>query len=265
MDLHVEMQLDSRDTKKRGATIAQWFNVSLNSLLLQTAPPGASWTAGLAMEEGDSLEFFEDLDSIRSDFLGKLVCFPYAARLVLMCGEQEIGSVSSTHAVTGGEHSRLTASLQYGSAALSDPQRCNRLVDAVAQALNQADPAFGRIECDQFSEYSNLDLALRRKPDEYLPMSRHLLRGYAWTTICPEELVGRLGGVDALRKTGAFARVVRLERGVVLQSTDTVAGFSAEAMNAVFEALAPVLPPGMPKRHPAFPDIRYIPRDASAV
>ncbi|MGW3356093.1 hypothetical protein ACWDFL_11810 [Streptomyces bungoensis] len=265
MDLHAEVQLDSRDIKKRGAAIAQWFDISVNSLLLETAPPGASWTAGLAREEGDSLEFFEGLDSIRDDFLGELGDFPYAARLVLMCDEREVGSVTSAHTLKDGEHSRLSTSLRYGSDALSDPQRCGRLVDAVARALNDADPAFGCIEYDQFSEESNLDLVLRRNPNDSLRASRRLLRGYAWTTICPEELVRSLGGVEALRETGAFTRVLPLAQGAVLQSTETVAGFSDEAMNAVFEALATVLPPGMPKFDPAFPDIRYVPRDASAV
>jgi hypothetical protein len=237
----------------------------MNSLLLETAPPGTCWTAGLAREEGDSLEFFEGLDSIRSDFLGELADFPYAARLVLICDKREVGSVTSAHILKDGQHSRLSTSLQYGPAALSDPQRCGHLIDAVARALNQADPAFGYVEYDQFSETSNLDVALRRNPNDYLRTSRGLLRGYAWTTICPEELVGRLGGLDALRETGTFTRVLPLERGALLQSTETVAGFSDDAMNSVFETFAPVLPSGMPKFDPAFPDMRYVPRDASAV
>jgi hypothetical protein len=227
VDLHAEVQLDGR-RETRWSSSKTW-----------TPSAAASW---------------ENRPTFRTP-----------PRLVLMCDKREAGSVTSAHILKDGEHSRLSTSLPYGSAALSDPQRCGHLVDAVAQALNQADPAFGYVEYDQFSETSNLDVALRRNPNDYLGTSRCLLRGYAWTTICPEELVGRLGGVDSLRATGAFTRVLPLERGAVLQSTETVAGFSDDAMNAVFEALGPVLPPGMPKFDPAFPDIRYVPRDASAV
>lgn len=264
MDVHAEVQLDTHDINLRGAAITQWFKTFLHSPFFGSTPPEASWIAGLARNEGDPLEFFEGRERIQDQFMGELADSPYAARLVITYGETEIGKVSSTHTVKSGQHSRLLTTLQLGSG-LADPQRCGQLVDTVTEALDAADPAFGRIDHNQFSERANLDIALRRKTVEYLSESRRLLRGYAWTTVCPQELVDRLGGMEALRATGAFSRVVPLRRGAVLQSTDAVAAYTDEAMHAVFETLAPVLPPGLPKRHPAFPDTRFVPRDAREV
>ncbi|MFF4054440.1 hypothetical protein ACFYZ8_18205 [Streptomyces sp. NPDC001668] len=53
--------------------------------------------------------------------------------------------------------------------------------------------------------------------------------------------------------------------GAVLQSTETLTGFSDDAMRDVFRVLAPVLPAGMPRFDPAHPEVRYVPEDAGAM
>jgi hypothetical protein len=45
------------------------------------------------------------------------------------------------------------------------------------------------------------------------PESRKSLRGYAWLTLCPQEIGDRLGGVGALWAGGAFVAVEALRKG----------------------------------------------------
>jgi hypothetical protein len=52
---------------------------------------------------------------------------------------------------------------------------------------------------------------------------------------------------------------------VLLQASDTLAGYTDQVMQRVFEALAPVLPPGEPRPDPAYPEMRFVPRDAAGV
>jgi hypothetical protein len=81
--------------------------------------------------------------------------------------------------------------------------------------------------------------------------------------VCPAELTDALGGTHVLKRSGAFQRVVSLASGgIVLQATETLAAFSDEAMRKTFEALAPVLPPGVPRVDPANPRARFVPEDA---
>lgn len=41
--------------------------------------------------------------------------------------------------------------------------------------------------------------------------------------------------------------------------------YTEQVMERMFEALAPVLPPGEPRPDPAHPDTRFVPRDAATV
>jgi hypothetical protein len=74
--------------------------------------------------------------------------------------------------------------------------------------------------------------------------SRTHLRGYGWTTYCPQPLLAPLGGVDALREAGVFHQVRLVPGGLVaLQATATVQEYGPEAAQRVGEILAPVLIP----------------------
>lgn len=81
-----------------------------------------------------------------------------------------------------------------------------------------------------------------------MPQLRKLLRGYGWLTITSPEVGERLGGVDALRGTGAFAEVTQTRTGCYwLRATDDPHTYAMADADRVFRAVAPALPPGLPR------------------
>ncbi|WP_175439257.1 hypothetical protein [Streptomyces vilmorinianum] len=147
-----------------------------------------------------------------------------------------------------------------------DPVFCADAVEFLVAALDAANPAFAWMGVDApATDDTNLDCVLNRRVRDSVCEARNLLRGYSWTTVCPEELLRTLGGPDALAASGAFHRVIPLSGGgVVLQATPTVADYADDAVHRVFLALRDVLPPGMPQFDPAHPELRYFPADASS-
>jgi hypothetical protein len=92
-----------------------------------------------------------------------------------------------------------------------------------------------------------LEAALSALWDEGILHSREILRGYPWVTICAPQIAERLGGVDALRASGAFFAVHVLPTSSVwLQATERLEDYQGDAMRRVFQTVAPVLPPGRP-------------------
>ncbi|MCX4666639.1 hypothetical protein OG453_08145 [Streptomyces sp. NBC_01381] len=74
-----------------------------------------------------------------------------------------------------------------------------------------------------------------------------VLRGYAWWTVCSPGVVSALGGVEALRASGAFHEVEPLPGGgASLRATQNVWDYGEERVRAVFRILAPALPEGKP-------------------
>lgn len=74
------------------------------------------------------------------------------------------------------------------------------------------------------------------------------LRGYTWVTVVPANLAARLGGVGALRASGAFCEVSQLPNGSVwLRATPAINDFTGDRIRRVFETLAPVLLTGVPR------------------
>ncbi|MFF9912839.1 hypothetical protein [Streptomyces sp. NPDC013457] len=83
--------------------------------------------------------------------------------------------------------------------------------------------------------------------NETIPELDTTLRGYAWTTVCSPGVAERLGGAEALRASGAFARVTVLaDGGLVLQATEDMRAYTPDRIARVFRQLRPVLPPGRP-------------------
>ncbi|MEU1016195.1 hypothetical protein [Streptomyces sp. NPDC005898] len=83
--------------------------------------------------------------------------------------------------------------------------------------------------------------------EDTLPELGSTLRGYAWLTVCSPGVTAALGGVPALRASGAFAEVAALPGGGAwLKATDRVLAYTDSRVRAVFRALAPALPPGKP-------------------
>ena len=93
-----------------------------------------------------------------------------------------------------------------------------------------------------------------------------LLRQYSWLTLVHAGALQRLGGVGALQESGAFASVTPLPTGgALLRATDRLLDYTEAAYGRVFEALAPALPPGEPRRLELDRQRRLVYRDATEV
>jgi hypothetical protein len=73
-------------------------------------------------------------------------------------------------------------------------------------------------------------------------LERELI-GYSWITLCTPPAVARLGGVSALRDSGAFWRVDELPGGgALLQATERAGQYDQAAAEKALGVLAPALP-----------------------
>ncbi|TDD58901.1 hypothetical protein E1263_17105 [Kribbella antibiotica] len=113
---------------------------------------------------------------------------------------------------------------------------------------------------------TSLDSALRRDFIASIQQSKEFLRGYGWITVCPSELVERVGGTASLEASKAFADI-RVQRSgdVLLQATDSPEEFDQDALRRVWSALGPVLHPGGPQRRPGHEDDEVILEDAASL
>jgi hypothetical protein len=115
----------------------------------------------------------------------------------------------------------------------------------------RANPSYGSIGDDARGwEKTSLEscLPMYIPTAERLPAGRRRLRGYSWVTIIATELVDIVGGVDGLRRSGAFVEVAPLaDGGLWLQATDHLADFDAAALERVWLVLKPIIPAGMPR------------------
>jgi len=111
---------------------------------------------------------------------------------------------------------------------------------------NLSNPVHGEIFWG--NHYSGVfEEALNLRPELTLPRARELLRGYAWLTILPEEIGRRLGGLDALRSSGAFVDVEHLDAGGYwCRATRNLDEYDQPAAERIFDVVAPTLPPGVP-------------------
>ncbi|WP_019631422.1 hypothetical protein [Actinomadura atramentaria] len=92
-----------------------------------------------------------------------------------------------------------------------------------------------------------LEDALHINRDKNLSGDRTQLRGYSWVTLCPKEVVDRLGGAGRMTASGAFFSVEGLANGAVLaRATENIDEYRGDAVGRVFRALAPALPAGLP-------------------
>lgn len=149
---------------------------------------------------------------------------------------------------------------------LVDVKDDRRWGDFLAAALDKANPSFGIVTDDNLIQATSLDVALRRSHLVSAQESRSWLRGYSWITICPAELVERIGGADSLVTSGAFAHVHQLSAGgVILQATETLAEYDEAAMRRTFHLLAPVLPRGAPRPLPGRAPGKLVYEDAANI
>jgi hypothetical protein len=140
------------------------------------------------------------------------------------------------------------------------PAVCGAVLAAVRATAEQADPVYGEVLVNRIpqSPQTALDRLLNRKPVASLEEGRRMLRGYEWVTLCPAEVAKTLGGAEALRATGAFVEVTELGAGgLLLRATEDPAEWTQEAVERVFEAVRPVLPPGEPEQ-PDFETVTHV-------
>ncbi|NEC86478.1 DUF3396 domain-containing protein [Streptomyces sp. SID12501] len=268
MDVYMEVTFDQLARVGQGEVLARWFREAQTRFFSVIADS----------ETTDKGEIFSrasvaaDMDgpSLRVGQVGKnwkkfevqLTPFPWWADLDYVTGDVTLGWARSVQSTYEG-YCNAVVGLLLGAEKRANGTYCATLVEFLRVALDEVNPAFGRIEQDLSFERANLDIALHRRLRRSLRESRDHLRGYAWVTVCPQELIERLGGCEALVASNAFYRVISLlAGGALLQASETLPGYSDEVMQKVFEALAPVLPAGAPQPDPAHPHARFVAQDA---
>ncbi|MEV0731890.1 hypothetical protein [Polymorphospora sp. NPDC050346] len=139
------------------------------------------------------------------------------------------------------------------------------LLEFLREVAEEANPVHGEISWGNSFISCVYEEATHSRPEDTLPRGRQALRGYAWLTILPEEIGVRLGGVEALRASGAFVEVERLESGGFwCRVTEELEAYDQAAAERVFEVVAPVLPPGRPDMWHVYPPNVLSPRDPAS-
>ncbi|MFJ8631620.1 hypothetical protein [Streptomyces sp. NPDC093568] len=272
-DVTIWATLDGHVAAPRGDLVVHWFRTAIDFFFSS----GAKETADSYAVVAESLRGGRDtkLKDVRknwSTLADALRQHPFYAAVGFHEPSvdedewvDEYGHVGSQHKGRGGTHTELSAFLPGGDR-IADPVFCAGLLDFLATALDGANPVFARVDHLNVHDTPDLEAALRRTHRRYLRESRTYLRGYSWVTGVPSELAARLGGAQRVADTGAFHAVRELRGGgLLLQATETLAGYDDEAMRKVFRALAPVLPPGIPEHDPARENLRIVFEDASGV
>jgi hypothetical protein len=120
-----------------------------------------------------------------------------------------------------------------------------RWLNACARFCEDLPVTFGAVSSEDGVGETALDMALGRSKLESVRVSRSVLRGYSWVTICPQQLVERLGGAARLEESGAFWRIRPLASGATwMQASEHLEEYGVDAIRRVFRSLAPVLPEG---------------------
>ncbi|QNE21788.1 hypothetical protein F1D05_32545 [Kribbella qitaiheensis] len=104
-------------------------------------------------------------------------------------------------------------------------------------------------EADYEGPRTALEGALGLFPEETLGLLDTQLRGYSWITVVSPGVADALGGAEAITKTQAFDEVAVLRSGALwLEAAPDLAEYDMGRQHRVFEALAKVLPRGLPGR-----------------
>lgn len=273
MDVTIWATLDEQAAVPRGDLVVHWFRTAIDFILSGDARATAdSYTVVTETISGGQDTRLRNVRQNWPMLADALRSHPFQASAGFHepsvdedAWADDFGRIGSNHEGRGGSHTGLSAALSAGDR-IGEPAFCAQLVDFLAVALNGADPVFARVDHRNFHDTPDLEAALRRSHRKYLRECRTHLRGYSWVTGVPGELAARLGGVQRLAGSGAFHTVRELRcGGMLLQATETLAGYDDRAMRGVFRALAPVLPPGIPEDDPAREHLRVVFEDASGV
>ncbi|GGT13770.1 hypothetical protein [Streptomyces chromofuscus] len=273
MDVHIEVTLDERPAVSRGDVLARWFRGAVDSFFPDpSAYAEAHVLVDHSFERGGEKFRTKGFEESWPSLEERLRRYPFYASVNFFVPVDHpyetvgsFGRVTASYLRSDGSYAALAVGLQ-AAERTADPRLCARIWDFLATALDGSDPAFARVEHRDFHDTTHLEAALRRPRRKSLRESRTYLRGYSWVTGVPGEVAARLGGASRLAATGAFHAVRELRGGgLLLQATETLAGYDDRAMREVFRALAPVLPPGIPQDDPAREHLRVVFEDASGV
>jgi hypothetical protein len=125
------------------------------------------------------------------------------------------------------------------------------LLEYVRAAAAACPPLYGEISGDNgtYTDFTtSFEHATGRLPWQTVHTAARTLRGYSWLTIIDGRIGDRLGGVEALRGSGAFAEVDRFDHGAYwLLATPRLADYGPDEAVRVQRALAAALPPGRPR------------------
>jgi hypothetical protein len=131
---------------------------------------------------------------------------------------------------------------------LREPAFTHLLLDLVQSMVRRVEPLYGQIGYQRHTETALIRQHPTLQPP-YAVAEAHAqpVLGYDWVTMVPDAVGVALGGEPALRDSGAFAAVTRLDRGGwFLVSTPSLFQYDMAAAERVFAALAPSLPTGTP-------------------
>lgn len=274
MDLFICASLDASTEGGVGPAVAHWFRAALAGPLLGLSrmEEQGKRAYSLASTQRDERSRERDFSPISQKWPlmeRELSEAPESGDLLFFVvgGDGPASHVKNSSITVRRPNMSLSMSLVVGNGDAADPDYCSGIREFLVSALDEVNPAFARVDCTgPWTDRTNLDVVLGRRPRHSVEQARSLLRGYSWITVCPAELCQRLGGVTEISASGVFFRVVPLSSGgAVLQATETLAGFSDDAMRAIFQVLAPVLPAGTPRFDPAHPHVRYVSKDAESV
>ncbi|MEU8652253.1 hypothetical protein [Streptomyces sp. NPDC048737] len=271
-DVTLWAALDEQVAAPRGELVVHWLRTAIDFFSDEAKEPSDSYAVVAESLRGGRDTKLKDVRKNWSALAEELRSHPFHACVGShepLVDEEErvedLGRIGSQHRGRDGTHTELSVFLPGGDR-IADPLFCAGLLDFLATALDGANPVFARVDHLNVHDTPDLEAALRRTHRRHLRESRTCLRGCSWISGVPGELAARLGGASGLAATGAFHAVRELRGGgLLLQATETLAGYDNQAMREVFRALAPVLPPGIPEDDPAREDLRVVFEDASGV
>ncbi|PRY33694.1 hypothetical protein CLV70_101857 [Pseudosporangium ferrugineum] len=241
-----------------------WFRLCFERLLgtpgrhVRTAPPAEiewdayepfGWRAGVSVQQ--ILELDEPVETYSEEalarLLGRLADLPRIASVEIILNDEQ-GRRSLLDLSVAMEHRdgwvELFTEVEDEVASSAAGQR--DLLAVLHEVAQRSNPSSGSIYLLEEGYAPPLEHLLNRTDGRQ--MSRQVVRDYGWLTVLAEELGERLGGLPALRASGAFVQVERLAAGGFwLLATPTWDEFGWPEAQRVFEVLAPVLPPGVPR------------------
>ncbi|HEX6500294.1 MAG TPA: hypothetical protein VF054_14880 [Micromonosporaceae bacterium] len=262
--MSARVSLDPVDPSRVARTCRAWLQRGWEDLLVELSTavaarePGVKATVTACRTERDPLRGTRYTPARFASTLDLIGERPLVAQVDVYTEESHraygCATLTATRVVDDNAWVRLEIAADLGDA--FDPDTgYDRWVDFMTEVLSDADPAYGEITTVRGDGLNTeLDLALRRLDRDSIEQSRRVLRGYAWVTVVPQELVERLGGVAAIEGTGAVTQVRPLASGgVLLRATPSPEEYDDAAMDRLFRLLAPVLPVGEPRTLPGWP------------